>query len=78
MHSDAVDRVAAIKRSQLQLENEVNVADCPAEEAVVNCVTVPVTVAVVPDAVFEKLKEADPNTAADFVELSFGQFNQDF
>jgi hypothetical protein len=60
MHSGAVDRAAAIKRSQLQLENEANVTDCPAEEAVVNCVTVPVTVAVVPDAEFEKLKEADP------------------
>jgi hypothetical protein len=38
MHSDAVDRVAAIKRSQLQLqlELELNDPDWPAEEAVVN------------------------------------------
>jgi hypothetical protein len=34
MHSDAVDRAAAIKRSQLELEP--NDPDWPAEEAVVN------------------------------------------
>jgi len=34
MHSDAVDRAAAIKRSQVELE--LNDPDWPAEEAVVN------------------------------------------
>jgi hypothetical protein len=67
-----------MKRSRLQVELELNDPDWLAEEAIVLRVRVPVTVAVAPDAVFEKLKEADPNTTADFVELSFGQFNQDF
>jgi hypothetical protein len=42
------------------VEEEEKEPDWLAEDAVVICVSVPVTVAVVPDAEFVKLKEADP------------------
>ena len=49
-----------MKRDQPQVEDELNVPDWEADEAVVLCVREPLTVAVVPEAVFEKLNEADP------------------
>jgi hypothetical protein len=59
-NSGADDRAAAMKHSRLQVEDELNDPDRLAEEAVVAIVKVPLTVAVVPDAEFEKLKVADP------------------
>ena len=47
-------------KNELQLEDEENAPDNEAEEAVVAMVKVPLTAAVVPDAVFEKVKVADP------------------
>jgi len=49
-----------MKRDQPQVEDEVNVPDWLADEAVVLCVMVLVTVAVVPEAVFVTVKVADP------------------
>ena len=57
----------------VQLEDELNSPDCDAELAVVLWVRVPVTVAVVPDAVFLNSKRADPAppaTASSSVSLS--------
>jgi hypothetical protein len=51
---------AAKKRSGLQVEDEEAVTDRLADEAVVAIVTVPATVAVVPDAVSVRLRVADP------------------
>jgi len=42
------------------VEDEENVPDCLAEDAVVLWVRLPDTVAVVPEAVFSNLKEASP------------------
>ena len=55
-----VTRAAAMNRRGLQVEDELNSPRWLAEEAVVVCSKVPRTVAVVPDAVFEKLNDADP------------------
>jgi len=55
-----VIHTAALKHGWPQVEDEENVPDRLAEEAVVRMVRVPATVAVVPDAVFVKLKLADP------------------
>jgi hypothetical protein len=57
----------------VQVEEEVKVPDCDAELAVVRWVTVPVIVAVVPDALLEKVKVADPAppaTASNSVSLN--------
>jgi hypothetical protein len=51
---------AAQNSSWLQVEDEENDPDWLADEAVVSWVKVPDTVAVVPDALFVKLKDADP------------------
>jgi hypothetical protein len=48
------------KYGQLQVEDEETVADRRADDAVVAMVAVPDTVAVVPDAVAERDKLADP------------------
>jgi len=53
-------RAAARKHDQLQVEDEETVPDRLAVDAVVAIVAVPVTVAVVPDAVAETAKLADP------------------
>jgi hypothetical protein len=55
---------AAEKCSGLQVEDEENVPDCLADEAVVSWVKVPDTAAVVPDALFVKLKDALPEPPA--------------
>jgi hypothetical protein len=49
-----------MKCGQFQAEEDENVPDWLADVAVVLWVRVPATVAVVPDAVFVKLKLADP------------------
>jgi hypothetical protein len=49
-----------IPRRYLQVETEVKVPDCEAELAVVDWVRVPVTLALVPDAVLVIVNEADP------------------
>ena len=66
-------RPAAMKRRGLQVEDELNVPDRLAEEAVVLIVRVPLVAAVVPDAVFVKLKVTDPEpptTASSSASLS--------
>jgi hypothetical protein len=57
-------RAAAMKRSGLQVEDDENVPDKLADEAVVAIAKVPLTDAVVPDAVFVKEKEAVPEPPA--------------
>jgi hypothetical protein len=57
-------RSAAMKRRGLQVEDEENVPDSLADEAVVAIVRVPLTAAVVPDDVFVKLKDAVPTPPA--------------
>jgi hypothetical protein len=59
-------RPAPLHRQDLfiHVEDELNVPDCEAEEAVVIWLKVPDTVAVVPDAEFVKLKLADPEPPA--------------
>jgi hypothetical protein len=49
---------------ELQVEDEENDPDKAAEEAVLAIVRVPLTAAVVPDAEFVKLNEADPEPPA--------------
>jgi hypothetical protein len=57
-------RAAAVKRSGLQVEDDENIPDKLADEAVVWIVTVPLVVAVVPDAVSVKEKVTDPEPPA--------------
>jgi hypothetical protein len=59
-HSGAHERAAARKYGQLQVEDEEMVPDRRADDAVVAIIPVPATVAVVPDAVAERAKLADP------------------
>jgi hypothetical protein len=49
-----------ISRWYPQVETEVKVPDCEAELAVVDWVRVPVTVAVVPEALLLKVNDAEP------------------
>jgi hypothetical protein len=57
-------RAAAMKRSGLQVEDEENVPDRLADEAVVAILRVPLTAALVPDDEPVKLKDADPEPPA--------------
>jgi len=52
------------RNAVVQVEDEENDPDWLADEAVVLCVKVPLTSAVVPDAVFVKLKDAVPEPPA--------------
>ena len=59
-----VTRAAVVKRSGLQVEDDENVPDKLADEAVVAMVKVPLTAAVVPDAETLVLNEAVPEPPA--------------
>jgi hypothetical protein len=57
-------RAAILRLTCAYVEDEENVPDWLAEDAVVDWVSVPLTVAVVPDAVFVMLKLASPRPPA--------------
>ena len=50
--------------NELQVEDDENIPEALADEAVVAIVRVPLTAAVVPDAEFETVNEADPEPPA--------------